>query len=73
MVKTIEIDALPDDFPEEFTFRELNEWYKRTLPRGYIGMTFKQESWYRFLLRPEEQLPSMVTFRGLPIVVVDAE
>lgn len=71
MVKTIAIDTLPDDFPEEFTFRDLNSWIENIGETNCIGMTLKQEMWYRFLLRPEDQLPRTVTFRGIPIIVIE--
>lgn len=63
------IKFLPPDFPEEYTFRHLNEWFAENNPTVYIGMSLRQEMWYRFLLRPEYQLPAIVTFRGLPIIV----
>ena len=71
MVKIIEIDALPSDFPKEYTFRDLNEWYHRAGHPEYIGMTLEQEMWYRNLLYPHCILPPVVTFRGVPIIVVE--
>lgn len=72
-MKTIEIDALPSDFPEEYTFRDLNEWYVRTGEPRYIGMTLKQEMWYRNLLTPEFITQRVVTYRGVPIIVTDQD
>lgn len=64
------VKNIPTTFPKEFTFADLNEWLKSAGPMDYIGMTLDQEMWYRFLLHPEAQLPKVVTFRGIPIVVI---
>lgn len=67
MVKQIPITFLTN----EYSFRDLNEWFEHAGPMDYIGMTLKQEMWYRFLLTPEQQLPKIVTFRGVPIIIVE--
>lgn len=63
------IKHLPEDFPAEFTFRDLNEWFAKNQPVEYIGMTLRQEMWYRFLLTAKEQMPRTVVFRGVPVIV----
>lgn len=62
--------VLPKDF-EQFTLGELNEWFIKTKPTHSIGMTLKQEMYYRYLLTPEYSAGRFVTFRGLPIYITN--
>lgn len=65
------VKQIPSTLPKEFSFRDLNEWFKEAHPMDYIGMTLEQEMWYRNLLYPHCILPPVVTFRGVPIIVVE--
>lgn len=59
---------VPHDFPKEFTFKDLSDWYVYAQPEGEILMTLEQEMWYRQLLPPICQTYEFVTFRGHKII-----
>ena len=65
------VKQIPRDFPAEFTLKNLADWFVQNEPMRYIGMTAKQEQWYRNLFPPQNMLPAVMTFHGVPVIIYD--